>query len=105
MLDPAPRVVLDPGLGLCALGRTAKDAAIAGDLYQHTMDVIERSTLLGGYRALPEKAIFDVEYWDLEQAKLKKGGKPLAFAGEIARKASKCPLLRGWEQVRVPFST
>jgi NAD(P)-dependent dehydrogenase (short-subunit alcohol dehydrogenase family) len=48
------------------------------------MDVIARATLLGGYRALPSKDIFDVEYWDLEQAKLKKGGKPAAFAGEIA---------------------
>ena len=42
MLDPAPRVVLDPALGLCAVGRSAKDAAIVADLYHHTMDVIER---------------------------------------------------------------
>ncbi|MGH8619771.1 MAG: bifunctional aldolase/short-chain dehydrogenase [Burkholderiales bacterium] len=84
MLDPAPRMVLDPELGLCTLGRTAKDAAIVADLYNHTMDVIERATLLGGYQALPAQDIFDVEYWDLEQAKLKKVGKPPAFAGEVA---------------------
>ncbi len=84
MLDPAPRVALDPDLGVCTLGRTAKDAAIVADLYSHTMDVIERATAIGGYRALPAKDIFDVEYWDLEQAKLKKGGKPLVFAGEVA---------------------
>jgi NAD(P)-dependent dehydrogenase (short-subunit alcohol dehydrogenase family) len=48
------------------------------------MDVIERATLLGGFQALPAKDIFDVEYWDLEQAKLKKSGKPPAFAGEVA---------------------
>ncbi|MBI2295264.1 MAG: bifunctional aldolase/short-chain dehydrogenase [Betaproteobacteria bacterium] len=84
MLDPAPRVVLDPELGMCALGRTARDAAMAGDVYAHTMDVIERATLLGGYRALPAKDIFDVEYWDLEQAKLRKGAKPPVFAGEVA---------------------
>ncbi len=84
MLDAAPRVVLDPQFGLCALGRTVKDAGIVSDLYSHTMDVIERAELLGGYRALPAKDIFDVEYWDLEQAKLKKGAKPPVFAGEVA---------------------
>lgn len=84
MLDPAPRVVLDPELGFCALGRTANDAMIVSDLYVHTMDVIERAELLGGFRALSAKAIFDVEYWDLEQAKLHQGAKAPVFAGEAA---------------------
>jgi len=84
MLDPAPRVVLDSALGLCAFGRTARDAAIVADLYSHTMDVIERATLLGGYQALPPREIFEVEYWDLEQAKLRKAGKPPLYAGEVA---------------------
>ena len=84
ILDPAPRVVLDPALGMCTVGRSAKDAAIVADLYRHTMDVIERATALGGFAALPQRDIFDVEYWDLEQAKLRKTGKPPAFAGEVA---------------------
>src|SRR6266850_2443287 len=84
ILDPAPRVVLDPAFGLAAAGRTAKDAAIVDEIYDHTIDVILRSESLGGFRALDPKDIFDVEYWDLEQAKLKKGGKPPAFAGEVA---------------------
>jgi len=84
MLDAAPRVVLDTELGMCAAGRTAKDAAIVSDLYRHTMDVIERATLLGGYQALPARDIFDVEYWDLEQAKLRKAGNPPQFTGEVA---------------------
>src|SRR6185436_3390380 len=83
MLDAAPRMALDPDLGFLAIGRTAKDARIVHDLYSHTIDVIQRSTSLGGYQALPEKDIFDVEYWDLEQAKLKKAGKPPAFTGEV----------------------
>ncbi len=83
MLDPAPRVVLDPAFGLAAAGRTAKDAAIVDEIYDHTIDVILRAEALGGFQALPPKDIFDVEYWDLEQAKLKKGGKPPAFAGEV----------------------
>jgi rhamnose utilization protein RhaD (predicted bifunctional aldolase and dehydrogenase)/NAD(P)-dependent dehydrogenase (short-subunit alcohol dehydrogenase family) len=84
MLDPAPRVVLEPTFGLAAAGRTAKDAAIVAEIYDHTVDVILRAEALGGFQALPSKDIFDVEYWDLEQAKLRKGGKPPAFAGEIA---------------------
>jgi rhamnose utilization protein RhaD (predicted bifunctional aldolase and dehydrogenase)/NAD(P)-dependent dehydrogenase (short-subunit alcohol dehydrogenase family) len=84
ILDPAPRVVLDAELGMCSIGRTAKDAGIVCDLYAHTVEVVERSELLGGYRALPAKDIFDVEYWDLEQAKLRRGGKPPVFTGEIA---------------------
>jgi len=84
MLDAAPRVVLDSELGLCAVGKNAQDAGIIADIYDHTMDIILRATALGGYRALPAKDIFDVEYWDLEQAKLRKGGKPLPFSGEVA---------------------
>ncbi len=84
ILDPAPRVILDPAFGLAAAGRTAKDAAIVAEVYDHTIDVILRAEALGGFHALPSKDIFEVEYWDLEQAKLKKGGKPAPFAGEIA---------------------
>lgn len=84
MLDPAPRVIVDPALGLAAAGRTAKDAAIAAEIYEHTMEIIERATRLGGWKALGAKDLFDMEYWDLEQAKLKKGGKPPALTGEVA---------------------
>jgi rhamnose utilization protein RhaD (predicted bifunctional aldolase and dehydrogenase)/NAD(P)-dependent dehydrogenase (short-subunit alcohol dehydrogenase family) len=84
MLDPAPRVVLDAELGVCSIGRSARDAAIVFDIYRHTMEIIQRAELLGGWKALPAKDIFDVEYWDLEQAKLKAGGKAPVFSGEIA---------------------
>lgn len=84
MLDPAPRVVLDRNLGLCAIGHSAKEASIVAEIYQHTMDIIRRATLLGGYQALSARDIFDVEYWDLEQAKLRKRGKPPLFEGEVA---------------------
>ncbi len=84
ILDPAPRVILDKELGVCTVGRSAKDAAIVFDIYEHTMEIIQRAELLGGWKALPPKDIFDVEYWDLEQAKLKGGGKPPVFAGEVA---------------------
>ena len=84
MLDPAPRVIVDPELGLATAARSVKEAAIAAEIYEHTMDIIERAERLGGWRALPPRDLFDMEYWDLEQAKLAKAGKPPAFAGEVA---------------------
>ncbi|HVW68634.1 MAG TPA: bifunctional aldolase/short-chain dehydrogenase [Steroidobacteraceae bacterium] len=83
MLDPAPRVVLDRDWGLCAIGRTARDADVVEDIYRNTMDIICAATVLGGWRALSPKDIFEVEYWELEQAKLRKGGTAPAFAGEV----------------------
>ena len=83
MLDAAPRMALDPALGFVAAGRTAKDTAIVEELYDHTVDVILRAEALGGWRALDQRHTFDIEYWDLEQAKLKKSGAPPLFAGEV----------------------
>ena len=83
MLDPAPRVILDPELGLCTLGRSAGAARIVEDIYRHSITSMLRAERLGGYRALPESDIFDVEYWELEQAKLGSASPP-PFAGEVA---------------------
>jgi rhamnose utilization protein RhaD (predicted bifunctional aldolase and dehydrogenase)/NAD(P)-dependent dehydrogenase (short-subunit alcohol dehydrogenase family) len=84
MLDPAPRVILDPDIGVCTLGRSAQDAHIAADIYAHTIDIILRATALGGYEALPPADIFAVEYWDLEQAKLRRGASQPMFSGQVA---------------------
>ncbi len=84
MLDPAPRLVLDPELGMCTVGRTARDARIVEDVYRHTIDVILRASALERYEALPAEDIFEVEYWDLEQAKLRRAGEPPPFSGEVA---------------------
>ncbi|MDH3705096.1 MAG: bifunctional aldolase/short-chain dehydrogenase [Acidimicrobiia bacterium] len=83
-LDGAPRVVLDPELGMLTAGPTVGAAQIAADIYHHTIPVLERAEdHLGGYVALPEGDIFDLEYWDLEQAKLARGGTPPAFEGQV----------------------
>jgi len=84
MLDPLPRIILDTKGGLLTLGKNIKEANIVADIYQHTMDIILRSTQLGGFQALPSQDIFDVEYWELEQAKLKKAGTAPVFSGEVA---------------------
>jgi rhamnose utilization protein RhaD (predicted bifunctional aldolase and dehydrogenase)/NAD(P)-dependent dehydrogenase (short-subunit alcohol dehydrogenase family) len=83
-LDPAPRVILDPELGLLTAGRRAKDAGIAQDIYRHTIDIIEMAEAIGTYHALPAADIFDVEYWELEQAKLRHGRSAPEFSGEVA---------------------
>ena len=83
MLDPAPRVILDKEFGLCSIGRNMKEIGIISDIYEHTIQSILRAETLGGFQALPAKDIFDLEYWDLEQAKLLKNANSLEFEGEI----------------------
>jgi len=78
-LDPVPRVVLVPGVGLFGVGNTSKDAKIAADLAETTVEVIADAERLGTYQCIPEPDIFDIEYWSLEQAKLSAAAeKPLA---------------------------
>ncbi|NOX91133.1 MAG: bifunctional aldolase/short-chain dehydrogenase [Gammaproteobacteria bacterium] len=83
-LDPAPRWAVWPGQGVLAFGTSVKEAAVIGDITAHTLRAIQRAECLGGWQALHEKDIFEVEYWDLEQAKLRKAGKSPTFAGKIA---------------------
>ncbi len=81
-LDPDPRIILVPGLGLIAAGKGAKAAAIAADMYEHTIDIIVDAEAVGTYQALPVADLFDMEYWSLEQAKLGKT-EPKALASQI----------------------
>ena len=83
MLDPAPRVILDREFGLCAVGKNMSEIGIISDIYEHTMESILRAEKLGGFKALPASDIFDIEYWDLEQAKLLKNTNSLEFQGEV----------------------
>ena len=82
-LDAMPRVVLVPGVGLFGIGATAKDAAIAADLAENAIRVITDAEAIGRYEPLGEADLFDVEYWSLEQAKLK-GAVAKAFTGQVA---------------------
>ena len=85
MLDPAPRVILDTELGMITAGPSAREAQAVADIYHHTIPVLERAEdHLGGYFALPPESLFEVEYWELEQAKLRRAGEPPALAGTVA---------------------
>ena len=78
-LDPMPRVVLVPGLGLFGVGNSAAAARIAADLAENTVRVITDAEAIGVYQPVDEAATFDIEYWSLEQAKLSNAAeKPLA---------------------------
>jgi rhamnose utilization protein RhaD (predicted bifunctional aldolase and dehydrogenase)/NAD(P)-dependent dehydrogenase (short-subunit alcohol dehydrogenase family) len=83
MLDPLPRVVLVPGLGLFGLGRSKKDAGIAADLAESAIETITDAEAVGRFESISEADMFDCEYWSLEQAKLG-AAKELPLAGQIA---------------------
>ncbi|MGA7263925.1 MAG: bifunctional aldolase/short-chain dehydrogenase [Stellaceae bacterium] len=82
-LDPMPRVILVPGRGLFGLGRSVRDARIAADLAQLTIEAASDAEAIGRFEPVGEADLFDIEYWSLEQAKLGQAiEKPLA--GQIA---------------------
>ncbi|MBX9846413.1 MAG: bifunctional aldolase/short-chain dehydrogenase [Xanthobacteraceae bacterium] len=82
MLDPLPRVVFVPGLGLYGLGRSAKDARIAADLAEAAVATITDAEAIGRFHTITEADDFDVEYWPMEQAKLGKTKEP-PLAGQV----------------------
>ena len=69
-LDPDPRVMLVPGLGMIAAGRNRRKSSVVADLYEHTVSVLHDADTVGEFAGLPEQDVFDMEYWSLEQAKL-----------------------------------
>ncbi|MGH2354941.1 MAG: bifunctional aldolase/short-chain dehydrogenase [Chloroflexota bacterium] len=69
-LDPRPRVVLLPGVGMVTLGRDAKAARVAADIYHHAVATIRDAEAVEAYASLDEQDCFDVEYWPLEVYKL-----------------------------------
>jgi len=83
MLDVAPRVILDPELGMLTAGLTAHGAQAVAEIYRHTIDIIRDAEALGGYRSLSPEDQFDVEYWDLEQAKVRRAAAPREQAGRV----------------------
>jgi len=75
-LDPVPRIVLVPGAGLFGVGKSAKDARIAADVYEAAIQTITDAEAIGRFESICEEDLFDIEYWSLEQAKLGKAAEP-----------------------------
>ena len=84
LLNPAPNFAILKGAGVLSFGANAKEANIIKDINEHTYEAILKAEMLGGYKALSAADIFEVEYWSLEQAKLKGGGSMPEFGGKIA---------------------
>ncbi len=84
MLDPAPRVIFDDEFGMLTAGPDVGAADAARDIYRRTIWVIEQAEALGGYVALSAGDFFDLEYWELEQAKLDRVAETGEFTGEVA---------------------
>ena len=83
-LDLAPRWALLPGYGTLSFGTTVKDCNIINDIAQHTIKAIFQAEQLGGFIALPKRDLFEMEYWELEQMKLKKNSNSKQMQGKIA---------------------
>ena len=84
VLEAAPRIVLVPGIGTWTVGRTPKAAALARDIYLHTIGIVAGAEAMGGYRSLPEAEAFRAEYWPLELYKLTLAPPDRELAGRVA---------------------
>lgn len=71
-LDLAPRYAVVKGVGIVVLGKDEKESRIIGDIVKHTITAILSAEQLGGWQSLSLAQMFEMEYWELEQAKLKK---------------------------------
>lgn len=72
MRNPNPSVILIPGLGMVSFGKNPQEAEVTGRFYVNAIAVMEGAEILSRYVALPEQEAFDIEYWLLEEAKLKR---------------------------------
>jgi len=84
MLNSAPKWAIWKNRGILTFGASAKEAGIISDIKDHSIKAFSQAMRLGGYKALSAKDIFEVEYWSLEQAKLKKSGSSLPLQGQVA---------------------
>ena len=83
MRDPNPVIVLCPGVGLFALAKDKRSARIAAEFYSAAINVMRGASALGEYAGLSEQEAFDIEYWSLEEAKLRRQPAPLPLEGRI----------------------
>jgi len=84
MLDPYPRIVLMPGVGMWTAGKDARAARIVHDIYRHSMRIIAGAESAGGYETLNDDDAFHAEYWPLELYKLTLLPKEKELASKVA---------------------
>ena len=89
-LNPSPNYAIWQNIGAIAFGKNIKETQVIEDINNHTFSSILTAEKIDNYQALPAKDIFDVEYWSLEQAKLKKTSSVPALAGQIVLVTNAC---------------
>jgi rhamnulose-1-phosphate aldolase/alcohol dehydrogenase len=72
MRDPNPTVILVPGVGMIAFGKTKSESRVTAEFYNCAVEVMRGAEAIGEYAALPAQEAFDIEYWRLEEAKLRR---------------------------------
>ncbi len=83
MRDPSPTVVLIPGLGMVAFGKDKSESRVTAEFYNCAVEVMRGAEALGGYTSLPQQEAFDIEYWALEEAKLRRMPPEKEMAGRV----------------------
>lgn len=81
-LDPLPRVLIIPGLGVLGIGKTAGEAKVVSDVSEAWAESLIDAERIGRFAPIGENDTFDMEYWSLEQAKLG-NTKPKRLAGQV----------------------
>ena len=79
-----PAVVLVPGVGMFSFGADAQTARVAGEFYLNAINVMRGAEAVSAYQPIGESEKFRIEYWELEEAKLRRRPKPKPLAGRIA---------------------
>ena len=79
-----PAIVLVPGVGMFSFGADKQTARVAGEFYVNAINVMRGAEAISTYAPIPESEKFRIEYWELEEAKLRRRPKPKALAGRIA---------------------
>lgn len=72
MRDPNPTVILIPGVGMVAWGKDKSESRVTAEFYNCAIEVMRGAEAVGRYVALPQQEAFDIEYWQLEEAKLRR---------------------------------
>jgi rhamnulose-1-phosphate aldolase/alcohol dehydrogenase len=83
MRDPNPTVILIPGLGLIAWGKNKSESRVTAEFYSLAIEVMRASEAISEYQGLPRQEAFDIEYWLLEEAKLKRMPAEKEFARNV----------------------
>jgi rhamnulose-1-phosphate aldolase/alcohol dehydrogenase len=83
MRDPNPTVILVPGLGLIAWGKNKSESRVTAEFYSLAIEVMRASEAISEYQGLPRQEAFDIEYWLLEEAKLKRMPPEKEFARQV----------------------